>query len=289
MRRLRDEHRFEKDLAAKEKTDLEAKISAAAATTASSLGEAEEALAQALDAERRRHAEREQALQKRIDWYAENQDRLDVNDDKVKQQAAEIMALKQRLVDLETFARRGMRGAPATPKRMKNKKEAEETPARSSSASFTPPQVAKSSTPRRNAADVRTIKELREQLQDMAEALKKRNPNSVAASSRLPGHRRRSSTSAMSSRKRCETFRTSSWRSRTSMKRSSVCFSKITTDPHRHAAPDHTAAETNVDSSTRAGSSPSQGSQGSQAASSSSSSSSIPMVPEEDAGYGEKV
>lgn len=122
-----------------------------------------------MEQEQRRYEESVSTFKKRLAWYAENQDIIDKNDELVKNQQNQIHTLKKRLVQLEEVARMVARkGGPGTPAR--NKRE---------EATVVP--TAMSTPTRRDPGDVKTIKELKDKLVEVTEALQKRNPNSVAA------------------------------------------------------------------------------------------------------------
>jgi hypothetical protein len=119
-------------------------------------------------------------LKKRLAWYAENQTIIDKNDELVKNQQQQISTLKKRLLQLEEVARVVARRGGTTPSRKKGAR-ADPSSAEGGASPLRVSGVGPLGVVRRDPADIKAIKELKEKLVELSDALKKRNPNSVAA------------------------------------------------------------------------------------------------------------
>jgi hypothetical protein len=139
-----------------------------------------------LEEEREAHTIENQRLKRRVQFFAETQENLDDKSRAMSEQKHTIAALKSRLLSLEKVARSvaisssssgvgGTGGVSGTPTRGGKSVLAKEETKTKSTPGRTPGRGG------RSLRDVKRIKELETQLQDMAEALRKRNPNSVAA------------------------------------------------------------------------------------------------------------
>lgn len=101
------------------------------------------------------------SLQKKLDWYVENQRLLDAQDDELKRLKEEVKQVTAELAALRSQHRQGS-GTPG-----------KSTPHQRSSSQSTPFHH------HRSAADVRRISELENRLLEMEEAMRKRHPDSL--------------------------------------------------------------------------------------------------------------
>ena len=126
-----------------------------------------------LEEERMEFQDKITSLEKRIAFFSETQEHIDVKNNAMQQQKKIIEVLKKRLYNLEQVTM----GTNNSPSR---------TPARGTPKRGTPKgevhQSREGSHEKgrggRSLRDIKKIKELQGQLQDMAEAMRKRNPNS---------------------------------------------------------------------------------------------------------------
>ena len=133
-----------------------------------------EELSQQLEEERHDHDEKVESLERRLKFLNDTQERLDDKSRAMSQQQHVIETLKKRLSSLERVASGVVGasvGATSTSSPSRGKKVMEDAGSGGSHGGRGG----------RSLRDVKRIKELENQLQEMAEAMRKRNPNSVAA------------------------------------------------------------------------------------------------------------
>ena len=181
-----EELKLQIEILKKEKKDLVVEMKTREETVDRSDTAAMQQLQRTMNTEKRRYEESLSVLKKRLAWYAENQDMIDKNDELVKNQQNQITTLKKRLVQLEEVARVvARRGMPGTPKVKKgsddlNNSFMDDDDSNISGARHLTGKVSMIPS-QRHPDDIKTIKQLKDKLVELSDALKKRNPNSVAA------------------------------------------------------------------------------------------------------------